>query len=134
MAIKNAPRTFITVNGEETLVTNALMMEFAVNALEQVAAPQEIVDKAKAHLVQLTKKSNAPKTESRAAKENKALAAQVLAWMPSDRPVLTSDIMEHVHGILTAQKCTKVMSVLLDAGKVRRVPKVQGRYTGYELV
>ena len=134
MAIKNAPRTFITVNGEETLVTNALMMEFAVNALEQSDAPQEIVDKAKAHLAQLTKKSTAPKTESRASKENKVLAAKVLAWMPSDHPVLTSEIMEHVSGILTAQKCTKVMSVLLDAGKVRRVPKVQGRYTGYELV
>ena len=134
MATKNAARVFINVNGEDTLVTNALMMEFAIDALIEVDAPTEIVDKAKAHLAQLTKKSTAPKTESRAAKENKALAERVLAWMPSDRPVLTSEIMEHVYGILTAQKCTKVMSVLLDAGQVRRVPKVQGRYTGYELV
>jgi DNA mismatch repair ATPase MutS len=134
MATKNAPRVFITVNGEEVLVTNALMMEHAVKALEQVGAPQEIVDKAKAHHAQLTKKSTAPKTESRAAKENKALAARVLQWMPSDRPVLTSEIMEHVSGIMTSQKCTKVMEVLIQAGKARRVEKVKGRYVGYELV
>jgi trans-aconitate methyltransferase len=134
MATKNAPRVFITVNGEETLVTNALMMEFAVRALEATDAPQEIVDKAKAHHAQLTKKSTAPKTESRAAKENKVLAAKVLQWMPSDRPVLTSEIMEHVSGIMTSQKCTKVMEVLIAAGKVEKVAKVKGRYIGYQLV
>lgn len=134
MATKNAPRVFITIDGEETLVTNALMMEFAIRALEETNAPAEIVDKAKAHLAQLGKKSAAPKTESRAAKENKILAVRVLEWMPGDRPVLTSEIMEHVNGIMTSQKCTKVMSVLIDAGKVRRVEKVKGRYIGYELV
>ena len=134
MATKNAPRVFITLDGEETLVTNALMMEFAVRALEEVNAPKEIVDKAKAHRAQLTKKSDAPKGESRAAKENKALAARVLQWMPADHPVLTSEIMEHVNGIMTSQKCTKVMEVLIAAGKVRRVEKVKGRYIGYELV
>ena len=134
MATKNAPRVFVTIDGEETLVTNALMMEYAVKALEQVGAPQEIVDKAKTHHAQLTKKSTAPKTESRAAKENKALATRVLQWMPSDRPVLTSEIMEHVNGIMTSQKCTKVMSVLIENGKVRKVEKVKGRYIGYELI
>ena len=133
MATKNAPRVFITLDGEETLVTNALMMEFAVRALEEVNAPKEIVDKAKAHRAQLTKKSDAPKGESRAAKENKALAARVLQWMPADHPVLTSEIMEHVNGIMTSQKCTKVMEVLIAAGKARRVEKVKGRYIGYEL-
>ena len=133
MATKNAPRVFITINGEETLVTNALMMDYAVKALEQTGAPQEIVDKAKAHRAQLSKKSTAPKGESRAAKENKVLAERVLAWMPSDRPVLTSEIMEHVNGIMTSQKCTKVMEVLIAAGRVRRVEKVKGRYIGYEL-
>ena len=133
MATKNAPRVFINVNGEDKLVTNALMMEFAIRALEEVDAPAEIVDKAKAHLAQLGKKPTAPKGESRAAKENKMLAARVLAWMPSDRPVLTSEIMEHVSGIMTSQKCTKVMEVLIKAGKARRVEKVNGRYIGYEL-
>lgn len=134
MATKNAPRVFITIDGNEVLVTNALMMEYAVKALEQVGAPQEIVDKAKAHHAQLGKKSTAPKTESPAAKENKMLAAHVLQWMPSDRPVLTSEIMEHVNGIMTPQKCTKVMEVLITADKVRKVKKVKGRYIGYELI
>ena len=134
MATKNAPRVFITIDGEEKLVTNALMMEFAVRALEETNAPAEIVDKAKAHLAQLGKKSMTPKTESRAAKENKVLAGRVLEWMPSDHPVLTSEIMEHVNGIMTSQKCTKVMEVLIASGHVRRVEKVKGRYIGYELV
>lgn len=134
MATKNAPRVFITIDGNEVLVTNALMMACAVHALEETNAPTEIVDKAKAHLAQLSKKSTAPKTESRAAKENKALAARVLQWMPSDRPVLTSEILEHVSGIMTSQKCAKVMEVLINAGRVRRVEKVKGRYVGYELV
>lgn len=134
MAIKNAPRVFINIDGEDKLVTNALMMEFAVRALEETNAPAEIVDKARSHYEQLTKKSTAPKTESRAAKENKALAVRVLQWMPSDHPVLTSEIMEHVNGIMTPQKCTKVMSVLIESGKVRKVEKVKGRYVGYELI
>lgn len=134
MATKNASRTFITIDGNEVLVTNALMMECAVHALEQTNAPAEIIAKAKAHLAQLSKKPTAPKGESRAAKENNTFAARVLQWMPSDRPVLTSEIMEHVSGIMTSQKCTKVMEVLIKAGKVRRVEKVNGRYIGYELI
>lgn len=134
MATKNASRIFITIDGNEVLVTNALMMEYAVHALEQTNAPAEIIAKAEAHLAQLCKKPTAPKGESRAAKENNTLAARVLQWMPSDHPVLTSEIMKHVNGIMTSQKCTKVMEVLIKAGKVRRVEKVNGRYIGYELV
>ena len=134
MATKNASRIFITIDGNEVLVTNALMMEYAVRALEQTNAPAEIIAKAEAHLAQLCKKPTAPKGESRAAKENNTLAARVLQWMPSDHPVLTSEIMKHVNGIMTSQKCRKVMEVLIKAGKVRRVEKVNGRYIGYELV
>jgi hypothetical protein len=134
MAIKNAPRTFITVDGEQVLVTNALMMERAVAALKATGEPQEIIDKATTHLAQLTKKSTTPKGESPAAKENAALAAKVLAIMPEGEYLLTSDIMERVHGIMTSQKCVKVMQVLIDAGKVERVPKAKGRYIGYRLV
>ena len=134
MATKNASRIFITIDGNEVLVTNALMMEYAVRALEQTNAPAEIIAKAEAHLAQLCKKPTAPKGESRAAKENNTLAARVLQWMPSDHPVLTSEIMKHVNGIMTSQKCTKVMAVLISAGKVEKVEKVKGRYIGYKLV
>lgn len=134
MAIKNAPRTFITIDGEQVLVTNALMMERAITALKATGEPQEIIDKAITHLVQLTKKSATPKGESPAAKENIALAAKVLQIMPEGEPLLTSDIMERVHGIMTSQKCVKVMQVLINAGKVKRIEKAKGRYTGYQLV
>lgn len=134
MATKNAPRVFININGEDTLVTNSLMMTFAVDALREVDAPAEIIAKAEAHLAQLNKKPSGAPTVSRAAKENAALAARVLEWMPQDEPVTARSIVEHVPGIMTAQKCTKVMAILLQAGKVRRLEKVEGRYIGYELV
>ena len=35
MATKNAERLFVTVNGEKILVTNSLMMEYAVAALKE---------------------------------------------------------------------------------------------------
>ena len=76
-------------------------------------------------------KSNEP---SKAAKENIRLAGEVLKVMPKDEPVLTSWIMEHVRGIMTSQKCTKVMEVLIASGRVERVEKVKGRYVGYKLV
>lgn len=134
MATKNAPRVYININGEDTLVTNALMMEFAVNALRETDAPSEIVDKAIAHLAQLTKKPSGTRAGSPAAKENAMLAARVLEWMPKGTAVTTADIIEHVNGIMTSQKCTKVMAILLNAGKVNRLEKVEGRYIGYELV
>ena len=54
--------------------------------------------------------------------------------MPCDRPVLTSEIMENVNGIMTSQKCSKVMDVLIEAGKVEKVYGVKGRYIGYQLL
>lgn len=134
MATKNAPRVMITVNGEETLLTNALMMERAIAALREVGECAEVIAKAEQHLAQLTKKGNAPKTKSRVAIENGKLADQVFAIMPDDEPVLTSWVMNHVRGIMTPQKCTKVMQVLLDRGVVEKVAKVEGRYTGYRKV
>ena len=86
------------------------------------------------HLAQLSKKFSAPKTESRAAKENAVLAAKVLSVMPEGEPLLSSDIMDKVPQIMTTQKCTKVMQVLIKAGKVEKVANAKGRYTGYQLV
>lgn len=134
MATKNAPRVMITLDGKETLLTNAVMMEFAIDALKEVEAPAEVITKAEQHLVTLTKKSSAPKVESKAAKENATLAHQVAMVMPEGEAVLTSWIMSHVDGIMTPQKCTKVMQILIDKGRVEKVEKVKGRYIGYKLV
>ena len=82
----------------------------------------------------LTKPREKSAEPSKAAKENIRLAGEVLKVMPEGEPVLTSWIMEHVNGIMTSQKCTKVMQVLISAGKVEKVEKVKGRYIGYKLV
>ena len=134
MATKNAERLFVTIDGEKVLVTNSLMMEYAVAALKETEAPEEVIKKAEMHLAQLSKKSSAPKTESRAAKENAVLASKVLSVMPEGEPLLSSDIMDKVPQIMTTQKCTKVMQVLIKAGKVEKVANAKGRYTGYQLI
>ena len=92
---------------------------------------RECAAKMLASITKTRKKSNEP---SKAAKENIRLAGEVLKVMPEGEPVLTSWIMEHVNGIMTSQKCTKVMQVLISAGKVEKVEKVKGRYVGYKLV
>lgn len=134
MATKNAPRVMITIDGEETLLTNAIMMERAIAALREVGECAEVIAKAEQHLAQLTKKGNAPKAASKTAIENERLAHEVAKIMPEGEPVLTSWIMGHVQGIMTPQKCTKVMQVLIEKGRVTKVAKVEGRYTGYQLV
>lgn len=113
MAIKNAPRVFITVDGEEKLLTNALMMEFAISALREIDAPAEVVEKAIAHYAALTKKSDTPKAESKVAKDNKVLASKVYKVMPVGEPVTTSWVMQHVHDIMTVSKCSQIMAILI---------------------
>lgn len=135
MATKNAPRVMINLNGEEVLLTNAIMMDFAIKALRETDAPDAVITKAEQHLAQITKKTaSTEKIISKAALENERLAHEVAKVMPEGEVVLTSWIMEHVHGIMTPQKCVKVMQVLIDKERVVKVPKVQGRYTGYKLV
>lgn len=121
-------------------ITRAQALEAAIALVKHVATEDdsrnwgevaEVLDKMHASITKPREKSNEP---SKAAKENIRLASEVLKVMPEGEPVLTSWIMEHVRGILTSQKCTKVMEVLIKAGKVEKVAKVQGRYVGYKLV
>lgn len=120
----------------KTTITRAEALEIAIerfnpDADKQDAEIVEVLRKMHASITKPREKSNEP---SKAAKENIRLAGEVLKVMPEGEPVLTSWIMEHVRGIMTSQKCTKVMEVLIKAGKVEKVAKVQGRYVGYKLV
>ena len=115
-------------------ITRAEVLTAVVNGDYETLAREDAKECAAKMLASITKpreKSNEP---SKAAKENIRLAAEVLEVMPADEPVLTSWIMNHVNGIMTSQKCTKVMEVLIKAGRVERVEKVKGRYIGYKLV
>lgn len=125
---------------KKLIVTRAEALEATIALVKQVATEDdahnwseiaEVLTKMHASITKPREKSNEP---SRAAKENIRLANEVLKVMPADEPVLTSWIMEHVNGIMTSQKCTKVMAVLISAGKVEKVEKVKGRYIGYKLV
>ena len=114
-------------------ITRAEVLTAVVKGDYETLAREDAKECAAKMLASITKprKSDEP---SKAAKENVRLAAEVLKVMPEGEPVLTSWIMEHVNGIMTSQKCTKVMQVLLSAGKVEKVEKVKGRYVGYKLV
>lgn len=115
-------------------ITRAEVLTAVVNGDFDTLSREDAKAVAAKMLASITKpreKSNEP---SKAAKDNIRLAGEVLKVMPDGEPVLTSWIMEHVNGIMTSQKCTKVMQVLISAGKVERVEKVQGRYIGYKLV
>lgn len=125
---------------KKNTITRAEALEATIALVKQVATEDdshnwveiaEVLGKMHASITKPREKSN---ELSKAAKENIRLAGEVLKVMPEGEPVLTSWIMEHVNGIMTSQKCTKVMAVLISAGKVEKVEKVKGRYVGYKLV
>jgi len=114
-------------------ITRAEVLTAVVNGDFDTLAREDAREVAAKMLASITKPRVKSGEPSKAAKENARLAAEVLKVMPEGEPVLTSWIMEHVNGIMTSQKCTKVMAVLISAGKVEKVEKVKGRYVGYKL-
>lgn len=127
-------RTFIVVDGTETLLTNALMMERAIAALRAVGEEQAVIDKAVAHLAALTKKSDTPKQPSKAAVDNKRLSLQVYGVMPLGEAVTTSWVMQHVRDIMTVSKCAQVMSLLTTGDNPAVVKSKDGRHVTYTRV
>ena len=84
-------------------------------------------------LVSLSKKPE-KKQPSKAALENERLAHEIALVIPEGEPVLTSWIMEHCKGIATPQKATAVMRVLIEKGRVEKIPNFQKGYVGYKLI
>ena len=115
-------------------ITRAQVLAAVVEGDFETLMREDARDVAAKMLASITKKSTAPNKPSKAAQENERLAHEVAKVMPENEVVLTSWIMEHVNGIMTPQKCVKVMQVLIEKGRVEKVLKVQGRYTGYKLV
>lgn len=115
-------------------ITRAEVLTAVVNGDFETLSREDAREVAGKMLASITRPREKSHEPSKAAKENIRLAGEVLKVMPDGEPVLTSWIMEHVNGIMTPQKCTKVMAVLIDAGKVEKVAKVKGRYIGYKLV
>lgn len=117
-------------NKKQTM-TRAQALTAAISLFPEGAEEREVLSKM---LTSITAKSNKPKEPSKAAKENAVLANRVLQILPEGEPMVASEIMEKVPQILTTQKCAKVMAVLVNAGKVEKVPHAKGHYTGYQLV
>lgn len=124
-------------------ITRVTMIEAAIKAFELLESENllpeitllpasEYVEVAQKMLASLNKKPE--KKPSKAALDNERLAHEVALIMPEDEPVLTSWIMEHVKGITTPQKCTAVMRVLVNKGRVEKVPNFQKGYVGYKLI
>lgn len=132
MATKNAPIVMIEVDGVEVRLTNALMMEYAVDALRKVDAPEAVIEKAIMHLAQLRKGKSGEKKETEKHKENVALAKRILAAMPDDEPVTGAWIVENVEGVGSSQRCTAIMKILVENELVVKIPKVEGSRLGYQ--
>ena len=112
MATKNAPIVMIEVDGVEVRLTNALMMEYAIDALR--------------------KGKSGEKKETEKHKENVALAKRILAAMPDGEPVTSAWIVENVEGVVSSQRCTAIMKILVENELVVKIPKVEGGRLGYQ--
>lgn len=128
------------------IVKRADMLELAIKAFdlleeenllaELTSLPaKEYKEVAEKMLISITKaKAKKPEGPSKTAIENEKLAHEVAMVMPEGTAVTTKWIMEHVNGITTSQKCTKVMQVLINKGRAEKVYKVDGRNIGYKLI
>lgn len=118
---------------EKYIMTRAQALRAAIALFPEDAEERKVLSKMLAYM---TGKSNKPKGPSKAAKENAALAEKVLYILPlpEGEPMVISEIMTKVPEILTSQKCAKVMAILVNAGKVERIPNARGHYTGYRLL
>lgn len=119
------------MTNKKNTITRAQALAAAIELFPDGAEERKVLSKM---LASITRKSDKPKEPSKAAKENAVLAEKVLQILPEGEPMVTSEIMSKVAGIMTTQKCTKVMAVLVNAGKVTKVPHAKGRYTGYQLM
>jgi len=104
-------------------MTRAAALVFAMELIENTSdapeyvAAHEVLAKMHAQIIKPRKKSDAP---SKARILNESLAAKCYEAMEDKEGVTTKWLIEHVNGIMTPQKCTAVMRILVDDGKVIR--------------
>lgn len=97
-------------------MTRAQALEFAIEHIdnEEVVA---VLTKMHAQVTKPRKKSDTP---SKARILNESLAAKCYEAMEGQENVTSKWLIEHVNGIMTPQKCTAVMKILVDAGQVAK--------------
>lgn len=137
MATANTTKTFITINGEERQLTNALALELAI---QHLAATEDdtlvaVAKKLEQHRATITKKSAAP--VSKAALENAAYASRIkelaageftLEWVATQLRLVATD------GKPNCSKAYQVVKVLLDAQEAVKVATKASEVARYRLV
>lgn len=123
----------IMVNANK--ITRANILEAILAQDWESLETEPMQEVARKMLATIEKQKNAPKKPSKAAQENARLAHEVAMIMPEDGTAVTSIwVMEHVNGIMKPQKVSSVMKVLINKGRIEKVPCVDGKHVGYKLI
>lgn len=96
-------------------------------ALANEAGKTECAEKLSSLVASMEKKTNAPKSPSKAQLQNRATAKELLAKMPEGEPVSTAWAMERGLGILTPQKATAIFKLLMVDGAVEKTDPINGK-------
>lgn len=109
---------------KKNTITRAAALEAVIRlAKEQIEVDDtwneviEVLTKMHTQITKPRKKSDAP---SKARILNEALAAKCYDAMEGQENVSSKWLIEHVNGLMTPQKTTAVMRILIDEGKVIR--------------
>lgn len=109
---------------KKNTITRAAALEVVIRlAKEQIEVDDtwneviEVLTKMHTQITKPRKKSDAP---SKARILNEALAAKCYDAMEGQDNVSSKWLIEHVNGLMTPQKTTAVMRILIDEGKVIR--------------
>ena len=109
---------------KKNTITRAAALEAVIRlAKEQIEVDDtwneviEVLTKMHTQITKPRKKSDAP---SKARILNEALAAKCYDAMEGQDNVSSKWLIEHVNGLMTPQKTTAVMRILIDEGKVIR--------------
>lgn len=112
------------MSGKKNTITRAAALEAVIRlAKEQIEVDDtwneviEVLTKMHTQITKPRKKSDAP---SKARILNEALAAKCYDAMEGQDNVSSKWLIEHVNGLMTPQKTTAVMRILIDEGKVIR--------------
>ena len=104
-------------------MTRAQALEFAMKLIEDTSdapeyvAAHEVLDKMHAQVTKPRKKSDAP-TKTQIINAN--LAEKCYTAMEGQENVTSKWLIEHVNGLITSQKVTAVMKILVESGKVAK--------------
>lgn len=126
-------RTYITIDGVRTLVTNRLMMEYAINALVATDAPEEIISKARDHMATIPASTGqTPTAKINAAKAIfLSRALEIGEEFTLKRVCEILNIPDMPDGRVATNAATPIVNMLINSQKVIRLG---GRPTKYRKV